>query len=41
LPEFPVNLAGQNGDDAKPYQIKDVHQALAALARKQQGRSRE
>jgi len=27
LPEFPVNLAGQDGNDAKPYQIRDVRQA--------------
>ncbi len=38
LPEFPVNLAGQDGDDAKPYQEKDVRQALAALRRKQKGK---
>ncbi len=38
LPEFPVNLAGQDGEDAKPYQEKDVRQALAALRRKQKGK---
>jgi len=40
LPEFPVNLAGQDGDDAKPYQVKDVRDALAALKRKQKGKKK-
>ena len=28
IPGFPVNLAGQDGADAKPYQERDVRDAL-------------
>ncbi len=33
----PVTLAGQDGDDAKPYQERDAREALEAL-RNAQGR---
>jgi predicted RNA binding protein YcfA (HicA-like mRNA interferase family) len=31
LPNFRLTLAGRDGDDAKPYQIKDVEDALQRL----------
>jgi predicted RNA binding protein YcfA (HicA-like mRNA interferase family) len=31
LPKFPVTLSGHDGNDAKPYQIKDVQEALQQL----------
>lgn len=31
LPGFEVTLAGNDGDDAKPYQIKDIRNALKKL----------
>jgi hypothetical protein len=31
-PEFPVNLAGGDGDDVRPYQEQQARDALAAVA---------
>lgn len=31
FPEETVTIAGHDGDDAKPYQIKDVRNALRLL----------
>ncbi len=31
LPEIEVILAGKDGNDAKPYQVKDVQNALKEL----------
>ncbi len=31
LPHIPVTLSGNDGKDAKPYQIKDVQNALKQL----------
>ena len=31
LPEATITIAGKDGADAQQYQIKQVHQALAAL----------
>jgi hypothetical protein len=31
-PEFPVNLAGGDGDDGRPYQEQQARDALAAVA---------
>ena len=31
FPEETVTIAGNDGDDAKPYQIKDVRNALRLL----------
>ena len=28
LPGYAVNIAGKDGDDAKPYQEKDVYEAI-------------
>lgn len=33
LPDLEITLAGKDGDDAKPYQIKDVRNALQRLER--------
>ncbi len=33
LPEEEITLAGKDGDDAKPYQIKDVQKLLRRLER--------
>lgn len=33
LPGFTVLLSGKDGDDAKPYQIDDVEDALRKLGR--------
>ncbi len=32
-----ITIAGHDGDDAKPYQVKDVREALKDLERKQHG----
>jgi predicted RNA binding protein YcfA (HicA-like mRNA interferase family) len=37
LPGAEITLAGRDGNDAKPYQIKDVREALKNLERKQHG----
>ena len=37
LPGHEVTLSGHDGDDARPYQEKEVRDALAALRAKQQG----
>ena len=31
LSQFDITLSGRDGEDAKPYQIKKVHKALAQL----------
>ncbi len=33
LPDMPVTLSGKDGNDAKPYQIDDVRNALRQLGR--------
>lgn len=33
VPDAMVNLSGQDGDDAKPYQEKQVREALAKVRR--------
>jgi predicted RNA binding protein YcfA (HicA-like mRNA interferase family) len=35
LPGNSVTIAGKDGNDAKPYQIKDVEEQLERLRRKQ------
>jgi predicted RNA binding protein YcfA (HicA-like mRNA interferase family) len=37
LPGTEVTISGKDGDDAKPYQVKDVRNALRDLERKQHG----
>lgn len=34
LPDFPVTISGNDGKDARPYQIDDVQEALQRLRRK-------
>ena len=36
LPGFEITLAGKDGDDAKPYQEKDVQNLLRQLSRREQ-----
>lgn len=31
VPQVKITLAGQDGDDAKPYQVRDVNDALRKL----------
>jgi predicted RNA binding protein YcfA (HicA-like mRNA interferase family) len=31
LPALEITLSGKNGDDAKPYQVKDIYNALKQL----------
>jgi len=31
VPQVKITLAGHDGDDAKPYQIRDVNDALRSL----------
>jgi predicted RNA binding protein YcfA (HicA-like mRNA interferase family) len=35
LPGAEITISGKDGDDAKPYQVKDVRNALRDLERKQ------
>jgi predicted RNA binding protein YcfA (HicA-like mRNA interferase family) len=35
LPGVEITLAGHDGDDARPYQLKDVRNALKQLGEKQ------
>jgi predicted RNA binding protein YcfA (HicA-like mRNA interferase family) len=37
LPGTEITISGNDGDDAKPYQAKDVRNALRELERKQHG----
>ena len=38
LPEIEVTLSGKDGNDAKPYQVRDVLSALKELKGEQYGR---
>ena len=33
IPEMPVTISGRDGSDAKPYQIKDVQDALRKVGK--------
>ncbi|HZO72441.1 MAG TPA: type II toxin-antitoxin system HicA family toxin [Ktedonobacteraceae bacterium] len=37
LPELEVTLSGHDGNDAKPYQVKDVQKALKHLGENYHG----
>jgi predicted RNA binding protein YcfA (HicA-like mRNA interferase family) len=37
LPGTEITISGHDGDDAKPYQTKDVRKALEALEKMQHG----
>ncbi|HLG64361.1 MAG TPA: type II toxin-antitoxin system HicA family toxin [Ktedonosporobacter sp.] len=37
LPELEVTLSGHDGNDAKPYQVKDVQEALKHLGENYHG----
>jgi predicted RNA binding protein YcfA (HicA-like mRNA interferase family) len=34
FPDLPITLDGQSGDDAKPYQERQVRQAIAKIAQR-------
>lgn len=33
IPEAPVTISGKDGDDAKPYQLKDVQNVLRKVGK--------